>query len=333
MPNPLDGLLARGRRRTPTVDQANELVHAMYGADARVERLPEAERLSVQFDAINFGAAQLLKLHLGGLSLERSTDDSVHVSIPVAGSFRRGRRAALHHYNPSRQASIGRPFDRARLEVADASILVFYVPTGVLTERAERLTGVAQDRAALIKGLGENLDLREPVSAALVRQLTSAMADMASLNAIGMGSLAAAANQEMLVNMLTAALFPGVARSLTATHIDRSPATVRRARDYIKAHAHEPIEVSALARDLGVSLRALQENFQRYLGTSPRDWILACRLDRARERLLADDAEVSVTTVALDSGFSDLGHFSARYRDKFGELPSQTLRRVRRQAA
>jgi AraC-like DNA-binding protein len=333
MPKPLDSLVARGESKALTLDQANALAYAMFGNDARVERLAGAGRLSSGFDAVNFGAAQLMKVHFAGFGLERNTDDSVHVSVPLSGSFRRGRPDALKDYAPSRRASIGRPFDRSRLEVADGSVLVLYAPRSVLVARAEQLTGEAQDPAALMSSLGEGLDLREPVAAALARQMTSAMAEMASLNAIGLGSLAAAATQEMLVNLLAAAVFPRVVRSLSKAGIDRSPAMVRRARDYIRAHAHEPIEVARLASDLGVSLRALQENFQRYLGLSPRELILACRLEHARARLLADDCELSVTTVALDSGFCDPGHFSARYRDTFGELPSQTLRRVRGQEA
>lgn len=329
MPNRLDELPARGLSKAFTLDQANELAQAMYGRDARVERWQQAERLTIDFKAIHFGQAQLLKVDLGGLSVERSTDDFLHISIPVAGNFRRSTRTSVQDFDGVRKASIGRPFDRSKLDVAHASVLVFYAPKHVVIERAERLTGTAQNASALLSGVADSLDLGEPISAALARHLQSAMVDMTHLNAIGAGALAASATEEILINMLTAALFPGVGRAFAASQIDRSPALVRRARDYIKAHAHEPIEISKLAAELGVSLRSLQENFQRYLGHSPRDWILECRLDRARERLLVDDADLSVTTVALDSGFSDLGHFSAKYRDKFGELPSATMRRAR----
>ncbi|GLR83708.1 AraC family transcriptional regulator [Bradyrhizobium iriomotense] len=329
MPNRLDDLSARGFSKTLTLDAANELAHAMFGSDARVERLGQTRRVTIDFKAIHFGAAQLMRVDLAGLSVERNTDDSLHVSIPVTGGFRRGRGDNLLDYHPMRQASIGRPFDRSKLEVTDASVLVFYVPKNVAVERAERLTGRAQDADMLLSDLSEGLDLGTPVAAALARHLNVAMAEMTSLNAIGMGRLAAAASEEMLVNLVTAAMFPRVARALSVRHIDRSPAIVRRARDYIKAHADQPIEISKLAAELGVSLRSLQENFQRYLGYSPREWMLTCRLERARERLLVDDGQGSVTTAALDAGFSDLGHFSGKYRDRFGELPSQTLRRVR----
>ncbi len=329
MPNRLDELPARGLSKAFTLDQANELAQAMYGRDARVERWQQAERLVIDFKAIHFGQAQLLKVNLEGLSVERSTDDFLHVSIPLAGSFRRATRASAQEFDGMRKASIGRPFDRSKLEVAGASVLVFYAPRSVVIERAERLTGTAQNDGARLSDVTDSLDLSTPISAALARHLKSALAEMTHLNAIGAGALAARATEEILINMMTAALFPGVARTLAGSHVDRSPALVRRARDYIKAHAHEPIEISKLAADLGISLRSLQENFQRYLGYSPRELILECRLDRARDRLLTDDDGLTVTTVALDSGFSDLGQFSAKYRAKFGELPSQTLRRVR----
>ncbi|WP_428140812.1 helix-turn-helix domain-containing protein [Bradyrhizobium sp.] len=35
----------------------------------------------------------------------------------------------------------------------------------------------------------------------------------------------------------------------------------------------------------------------------------------------------SVTAVAFACGFFSLGHFSRAYRDAFGELPSETIRR------
>ena len=51
------------------------------------------------------------------------------------------------------------------------------------------------------------------------------------------------------------------------------------------------------------------------------------RLKHAREMLLQPSAEATVTSVALDCGFSNLGHFAKDYLASFGELPSETLKR------
>jgi AraC-like DNA-binding protein len=52
------------------------------------------------------------------------------------------------------------------------------------------------------------------------------------------------------------------------------------------------------------------------------------RLKQARLQLDAPRPGATVTEVALDCGFTHLGRFSSEYRRRFGELPSQTLRRA-----
>jgi transcriptional regulator GlxA family with amidase domain len=51
-------------------------------------------------------------------------------------------------------------------------------------------------------------------------------------------------------------------------------------------------------------------------------------LNRARTALLgANRNEGCVTEIATELGFTELGRFSVRYRQMFGESPSETLRR------
>ena len=53
------------------------------------------------------------------------------------------------------------------------------------------------------------------------------------------------------------------------------------------------------------------------------------RLHRAHEKLLKARLADSVTNIALDCGFNHLGRFSQLYRKRFGERPSETLRKNR----
>jgi transcriptional regulator GlxA family with amidase domain len=45
---------------------------------------------------------------------------------------------------------------------------------------------------------------------------------------------------------------------------------------------------------------------------------------------MSGDPGVSVTDVALQCNFSNMGHFSKDFHETFGERPSETLRRSRR---
>jgi AraC-like DNA-binding protein len=78
----------------------------------------------------------------------------------------------------------------------------------------------------------------------------------------------------------------------------------------------------------GVPPRTLNLVCQEFLGVSAMRYARLRRLDHARERLLCGgtDAE-GVTGVATALGFWELGRFASAYRARFGETPSETLRR------
>lgn len=107
------------------------------------------------------------------------------------------------------------------------------------------------------------------------------------------------------------------------------PASTRRARDFIHANATEVLAVADIARACGVGVRALARGFEKHLNTSPLRYLQQYRLDRVRDELLAPSGAATVTDIAFKWGFMQLGSFAARYRLRFGESPSQTLRRAR----
>ena len=106
---------------------------------------------------------------------------------------------------------------------------------------------------------------------------------------------------------------------------------VRQAERYMVDRAAEPITVSDVSADLGVSLRSLQAGFRQWRHTTPNASLRMMRLWLAHSELTRRDGSANVTSIALDSGFSHLGRFCAYYRAAFGEAPSDTLRRHRTQ--
>jgi AraC-like DNA-binding protein len=105
-------------------------------------------------------------------------------------------------------------------------------------------------------------------------------------------------------------------------------ARIRTAVEYLHAHAHEPLTVSDVARAADLSVRGLQEAFQRTLDRSPMQYLREVRLRRAHEDLAAAHlGQVGVADVAARWGFTHMGRFSGEYLRRFGEYPKQTLRR------
>jgi AraC-like DNA-binding protein len=103
---------------------------------------------------------------------------------------------------------------------------------------------------------------------------------------------------------------------------------VERAEKLALADLEQPLHISALCRALAVSERTLRKAFYRTHGVPPCRHLRMMRLSQARRALLSADANiVTVTEIATDFGFIELGRFSVEYRKVFGESPSQTLQR------
>ncbi len=104
------------------------------------------------------------------------------------------------------------------------------------------------------------------------------------------------------------------------------PRHVRRAQDYLRAHAHEPISAEQLAQAAGVSLPSLYSGFRDFLGISPMQHLRELRMERVRSELIGGEV-TNIAGVALRWGFTHMGRFSNDYKLRYRETPSQTLRR------
>lgn len=102
---------------------------------------------------------------------------------------------------------------------------------------------------------------------------------------------------------------------------------VRRVEDYIEAHWDRPITIEELARVSSASARSIFQQFRRSRGQSPMAFLKDVRLRHARMMLKRIDRPPSVTETAITCGFGNLGHFARDYFERFGERPSDTLKR------
>jgi AraC-like DNA-binding protein len=107
------------------------------------------------------------------------------------------------------------------------------------------------------------------------------------------------------------------------------PAALTRAEEHLRAHAGEAVSIADAAEAARLSVRGLQDQFQRWLGISPGQYLRNVRLESARSDLLAaraDGVPVRVADIAYRWGFTHLGRFAGYYAEAYGETPGQTLR-------
>jgi AraC family transcriptional regulator, ethanolamine operon transcriptional activator len=138
-----------------------------------------------------------------------------------------------------------------------------------------------------------------------------------------------AAQAELLETLLAAI---GTARDFEPARSDRTRQThnliVKIAEDHALSNVTDHPHVTDLCKAAGVSERTLQNAFMEVMGLTPVAYLIRVRLHRARRALLAaTQGSTTVSVEALNSGFWHFGEFSRAYKDCFGELPSDTLRR------
>jgi len=108
-------------------------------------------------------------------------------------------------------------------------------------------------------------------------------------------------------------------------HQESRLSRVRRAIDWIRAHANESIRTESLAAIAAMSVPAFHRHFKAATTMSPLQFQKALRLQEARRLLLAD---FDVAAAAYAVGYESASQFSREYSRLFGMPPSQTARQL-----
>jgi AraC-like DNA-binding protein len=139
---------------------------------------------------------------------------------------------------------------------------------------------------------------------------------------------------DQLESFIMSNLLLAVPNTYTATLASPAP-TVNLGRlkpvvDFMEANADEAITPAELARVGHMSIRTLHASFQQVLQTTPMDYLRSIRMERIRVELIHNqDPELKITDLAARWGFYHPSRFAAKYREMYGELPSETVLRHR----
>jgi AraC family transcriptional regulator, ethanolamine operon transcriptional activator len=102
---------------------------------------------------------------------------------------------------------------------------------------------------------------------------------------------------------------------------------------FMDAHIADRITLDDVCGAVRVSPRTLRYSFEAIMGISPTEYLLACRLNLARDALANPKSQMPIQMAAARSGFWHMGRFAKSYRQMFGERPSETCLRLRGRAA
>lgn len=103
---------------------------------------------------------------------------------------------------------------------------------------------------------------------------------------------------------------------------------ITRFEGFLEANPERPMYLTEICAAIGVAERTLRAACEEHLGMGPVRYLSLRRMHLVRRALLrADPATMTVTRLAIDHGFWELGRFSVTYRALFGESPSESLRR------
>lgn len=116
-------------------------------------------------------------------------------------------------------------------------------------------------------------------------------------------------------------------RLLSPSHTGLSALKLGQVRDYIEAHLQDAIRLEDLAGTVSLSRYHFCRLFKQSVGTSPYQYILQQRVEKARQLLRRQ--ELSLVDVALASGFASQSHFSRHFHQQVGVTPKVYRQKLR----
>jgi AraC-like DNA-binding protein len=88
--------------------------------------------------------------------------------------------------------------------------------------------------------------------------------------------------------------------------------------DYIKKNLHQKLSIDSIAKMAYVGKSNFFKMFKDELGTSPNEFILQERINRAKELLASQN---SIKETAYQTGFSDANYFTRVFKQLVGVTP------------
>jgi DNA-binding response OmpR family regulator len=113
-----------------------------------------------------------------------------------------------------------------------------------------------------------------------------------------------------------------------AGYLSRDQKFFVQIKEFIETNLpNENLSLNDFGEQFPMSISSIQKNIKRICGKSLFQLILDVRLAKAKEMIEADAAPIS--EILFDCGFNNHNHFTKKFKDHFGILPSRLEKSIR----
>ena len=302
--------------------EARKFITTTYQlSNARIDADPGTFEFSARYQHHELFGVDLLR-HTGNIHLTGGTSDYLYLAEVIKGRLRVATEDGMVCLQPGSavMATVDEP---RRMSWSDLHVVAVRLDAFEVRRLAAELNRVPLPAVRLRLRYSPPSARTRHWSAA-VRYVVQGVLD----NPLAMSS--ELARRECFRLLATTALDafrqPGFSVGQTRTQA-ATPATIRRAVEFIEANADKDITTADIARVARLSIRGTNAAFHRHLDTSPAAYLRRVRLAAVHRDLIAADptSGARVADISARWGFLHPGRFAAAYRDCFGVLPSETL--------
>jgi len=112
------------------------------------------------------------------------------------------------------------------------------------------------------------------------------------------------------------------ARIITSENKTLTHAQLQQAIDYIHTHLDSDLSLVRIAKVINISPTYFASLFKRATGTSPHQYVIQRRVERAK-LLLKSKTDLTIADIALQVGFSSQSHLTQQFKRLAGVTPKQ----------
>jgi AraC family transcriptional regulator len=99
---------------------------------------------------------------------------------------------------------------------------------------------------------------------------------------------------------------------------------IQRIREFVEANLATDLRLEAMARACGLGTKTFLRSFRATCGTSPYQYVIAVRVERAKR--LLEEQSMGLAEIALRCGFSHQEHLTRMFRRLVGQTPGRYRR-------